>query len=684
MAKQRKVAKPAEAPKGANRPTVAEDDLSRFGNGSHPRLWRCLGARPQEVDGVAGFAFSVWAPNARRVNLVGDFCAWDGSRHPMRRLGDSGVFDLFVPGFRAGDVYKYEIVTAEGTSQLKADPLAGWAEEPPNTASRTYRSSYVWGDAEWMEACATRDVTRQPMAIYEVHLGSWKRAEELSPPAEPPKPDEREAPESLAAAPGPPPKLNYRDLAEPLVEYVKDLGFNYIELMPVAEHPYDGSWGYQVTGYFAPTARYGSPDDFRAFVDHCHQNGVGVILDWVPAHFVKDAHGLGRFDGTALYEHEDPRRGLHPDWDTYIFNYGRYEVRSFLLSNALYWLEEFHIDGLRVDAVASMLYLDYSREEGQWLPNGHGGRENLDAVSLLQAVNQLVAEDLPGRFVVAEESTAWEGVTRDVDAGGLGFTFKWNMGWMHDTLGYFSVDPLFRSGCHDQLTFAMIYEHSERFINPLSHDEVVHGKGSLYNKMPGDSWRKRADLRTLLAYQFTRPGKKLLFMGTELASTREWNHETSLDWYLLGDPDRAGLHRFVGDLGALYQEHPCLWRSDPDPRGFEWIACSDHERSVVSYERRLADDADDESGDRLIVVLNMTPVPREDYRVGAPRPGCYQRLISSDALRYGGSGYATPDEVETEPVHADGCRDSMVLTLPPSAALVLAPVAPRKKRESAG
>ncbi len=682
MAKKQKKTKRNDAPKKAKSPslpTISEADLQRFGDGNHPRLWQCLGARWQEVDGVAGFAFSVWAPNARQVSLVGDFCGWDGSRHPMRRLGDAGVFDLFVPGFREGDNYKYEFVNADGTTQLKADPLARWAEESPNTASRAYRSSYTWGDAEWMKECATRDVTRQPMAIYEVHLGSWKNAEEILPMrpsgATTPAPADRAPVTGKPVAEPPAPKLNYRDVAEALAAYVKELGFNYIELMPVAEHPYDGSWGYQITGYFAPTARFGSPDDFRAFVNVCHQHGVGVILDWVPAHFVKDAHGLGRFDGTALYEHEDPRRGLHPDWDTYIFNYGRFEVRSFLLSNALYWLEEFHVDGLRVDAVASMLYLDYSRKKGEWLPNADGGRENLDAVSLLGAVNRSVAERFPGRFTIAEESTAWEGVTRAVDDGGLGFTFKWNMGWMHDTLGYFGVDPLFRSGCHDQLTFAMVYEHSERFINPLSHDEVVHGKGSLYNKMPGDPWRKRADLRVLLAYQFTRPGKKLLFMGSELASTREWNHETSLDWYLLGDPDRAGLHLFVRDLGALYQQHSCLWRSDPDPQGFEWIACSDRECSIISYERRLVDEetVDDQTSDRLIVVLNLTPVPREDYRVGAPRPGRYRRLMSSDDLQYGGSGYATAEEIETESVQADGCRDSMVLALPPSAALVLCP-----------
>ena len=501
-----------------------------------------------------------------------------------------------------------------------------------------------------MEACETRDVTRQPLAIYEVHLGSWKQAEDLSCRCRP-VPGSTTASTDGTGSPAPATnrpwwrsrrrrQLGYREIAEALVAHVKDLGFNYIELMPVAEHPYDGSWGYQITGYFAPTARFGSPDDFRSFVDHCHQNGVGVILDWVPAHFVKDAHGLGHFDGTALYEHEDPRRGLHPDWDTYIFNYGRFEVRSFLLSNALYWLEEFHVDGSEgrrggVDALPRL----QPRGGRVAAQRRRRARESRSRVAVARRQPDGGMSGFPGRFTVAEESTAWEGVTRAVADGGLGFTFKWNLGWMHDTLGYFGVDPLFRSGCHDQLTFAMVYEHSERFINPLSHDEVVHGKGSLYNKMPGDPWRKRADLRTLLAYQFTRPGKKLLFMGSELASTREWNHETSLDWYLLGDPDRAAIHRFVCDLGALYQEHPCLWRSDPDPRGFEWIACWDKECSVISYERRLADDetaggetAGDGAGDRLIVVLNHDPgtargLPR---RRAPPGP-----LPSPDVVRRG-------------------------------------------------
>ncbi len=667
-------------------PTLDDTDLYLFGEGTHHELWKCLGARWREVDGVGGFAFSVWAPNAERASLVGDFCGWDASRYPMRRLGSSGVFDLFVPGFAEGELYKYELRTAKGATVLKADPLARWSEEPPATASRAWRSRYAWGDAEWMAAHGERDVTREPLLIYEVHLGSWKRAEDLRPPPEEPKASgSKKAAKTPAGArsAGAKPvgaKLTYREIAEPLATYVKQMGFNAVELMPVAEHPYAGSWGYQITGYYAPTARYGTPDDFRYFVDVCHRHGLAVILDWVPAHFVKDAHGLGRFDGTALYEHRDPRRGLHPDWDTYIFNYGRFEVRSFLLSNALYWLEEFHVDGLRVDAVASMLYLDYSRKEGEWLPNKDGGRENLEAVSLLRAVNEAVREHFPGRFTVAEESTAWPGVTRPIAEGGLGFTFKWNLGWMHDTLGYFSVDPLFRSGCHDQLTFAMVYEHSERFVNPLSHDEVVHGKHSLYGKMPGDPWRKRANLRALLAYQLTRPGKNLLFMGSELAPPHEWNHETPLDWYLLGDPDRAAFHRFVRDLARLYQRHPCLWRSDPDPDGFQWIACWDKECSVVSYERSLTPAEDAAAGaegdageaeDRLLVVLNLTPVPRDDYRIGAPQPGRYKKILSSDDLRFGGSGYEVAEEVETEARRFDGCRASLVLTLPPLAALVL-------------
>ena len=663
--------------------TLSELDLYYFSEGTHLRLWECLGARPKVHQGVEGFAFSVWAPNARGVSLVGDFCHWDGRLFPMRRLGGSGVFDLFLPNLPSGTFYKFEILTAQGERILKADPLARAAELPPGTASRTFRSTYRWEDDAWAEAVADRDVTREPMAIYEVHLGSWLRGADRDP---------------TDVDSGPPGDrlLTYRELAPRLVEHVKRLGFNYIELLPVAEHPFDGSWGYQITGYFAPTSRHGDPDDFRFFVDHCHQNGIGILVDWVPAHFVKDAHGLGRFDGSALYEHDDPRLGEHPDWGTYIFNYGRWEVRNFLVANALFWLEELHIDGLRVDAVASMLYLDYSREEGEWIPNAHGGRENLEAIELLKMVNRTIAERCPGRFTVAEESTAWPKITRPVEEGGLGFTLKWNMGWMHDTLGYFGVDPLFRGGCHNQLTFAMLYEYSERFLNPLSHDEVVHGKGSLYARMPGDPWRKLANLRALFAYQFTRPGKALLFMGSELASPGEWNHKASLDWYLLRDPARKGLFQFLCELGALYQNCPALWQEDPDPESFQWIACWDHQSSIFVFERRAGgedlelptsvgaegeDDGDFGSfrryRERLMVVLNLTPVPRESYRIGVLEPGAYRLLLSSDAERFGGSGYSIPEltgeVVKSEEVPHDNCRHSIALSLPPLSALLLAP-----------
>ncbi|MEM6797702.1 MAG: 1,4-alpha-glucan branching protein GlgB, partial [Acidobacteriota bacterium] len=522
--------------------------------GTHRRLWEALGAHPETLDErhglaeeVSGYRFAVWAPNALRISVVGDFCSWDPAVYPMRRLGSSGVWEIFVPEVRAGSVYKFEIATRDGLTLAKADPAASWAERPPGTASRLFRSSFTWGDEAFMASAAARDVRREPMAIYEVHLGSWSG--------------------------GGGQEINYRELAPQLVEHAKSLGFNYLELMPVAEHPYGGSWGYQITGYFAPTARYGDPDDFRFFVDYCHRHGVGVILDWVPAHFVKDAHGLGRFDGTALYEHEDPRRGEHPDWGTYIFNYGRFEVKNFLVANALYWFDAFHVDGLRTDAVASMLYLDYSREPGKWLPNAQGGRENLEAMALLREVSRLTRELYPGRFLIAEESTAWPGVTERPEAGGLGFDFKWNMGWMHDTLGYFSTDPLFRSSSHDALTFGMAYEYSEAYVNPLSHDEVVHGKGSLLHKMSGDAWRQMANLRALLAFQWTRPGKVLLFMGSELAPAREWNHETGLDRYLEKDPAHRGVRDLVAALGQLYQSRPCLWRLDHEPAGFRWIAC---------------------------------------------------------------------------------------------------------------
>ena len=646
--------------------SVTDDDLYFFSEGTHLLLWKCLGARPWSHAGVAGWSFTVWAPNARRVGVVGDFNGWDGRVHAMRRLGSSGMWEIFIPGMISGEIYKFEILDPHGNRWLRADPMARWAEVPPQTASRTFESSYAWQDHEWMAAHPQRDVRREPMAVYEVHLGSWLKDHD------------------------PEQEVTYRDLAPKLVEHARSLGFNYLELLPVAEHPFDGSWGYQITGYFAPTSRYGTPDDFRFFVDYCHRHGMGVIVDWVPAHFVKDAHGLGRFDGTALYEHEDPRRGEHPDWGTYIFNYGRFEVRNFLLANALYWLEELHVDGLRVDAVASMLYLDYSREADQWLPNEHGGRENLAAIALLQDVNRQIEEHFPGRFTVAEESTAWPGITRSVAEGGLGFNLKWNMGWMHDTLDYFGIDPFFRPHHHDKLTFAMVYEYSEAFINPLSHDEVVHGKGSLHRRMPGDSWRKFANLRALLTYQYARPGKVLLFMGSELASPREWNHEASLEWQLLEKPEHRKFHDFLGELGKLYVDARSLWLLDHQKDGFQWVACHDREMSIFCFARwadllpedaaseRLsgADPGDEKTGtprtgEHLLVVLNLTPVPHETYSVGAPMSGTYRVLLSSDDARFGGSDFPRADAWVTEDEPLDDCAQRLTLTLPPLSAMIL-------------
>ncbi len=624
-------------------PTVGELDEHLFAEGTHRRLWECLGAHVRQMDGVDGTAFAVWAPSARRVSVVGDFCRWDGRLYPMRQLGVSGIFELFVPGVAAGALYKYEIKTQEGMIRVKTDPLAAAIEHPPGTASRVVASQHRWGDGDWMAARPGRDPTREPVAVYELHLGSWARV-----------PEEGNR------------TLTYREIAPRLVSHVKRLGFTHVELLPVMEHPFTGSWGYQVSGYYAPTARYGTPDDFRFFVDYCHQHGIGVILDWVPAHFPRDDFALRRFDGTALYEHADPRLGEHPDWGTLVFNYGRSEVRNFLLANALYWLNEFHADGLRVDAVASMLYLDYSRREGEWVPNVYGGRENLEALGFLRAVSDAVRQDAPGAVTVAEESTAWPGVTRPTVEGGLGFTFKWNMGWMHDTLEYFRKEPVHRRYHQDQLTFAMLYEHSERFVMPLSHDEVVHGKGSLLGKMPGDRWQQFANLRLLYTYMYTRPGKQLLFMGSELAPDAEWNHDVSLDWHLTADPSRAGLLAFFEDLGRLYRETPVLWRADPDPEGFAWIDCADRENSVVSYVRRAA-------GAFLVVVLNLTPVPREDYRIGVPLPGRYACRFSSDDPRYGGSEFETPPAVDAEPVGFHGYPQSVRLRLPPLGALVLSP-----------
>ncbi len=626
-------------------PTLGDLDLHLFNEGTHRRLWDVLGAHPRTVDGVAGVAFAVWAPNARRASVVGDFCQWDGRRYPMRRMGGSGVWELFVPGLGVNARYEYELVTLEGVPRRKTDPMAFKMEQAPGTASLVVDiAAYAWGDDAWMAARPSARPLEAPVAIYEAHLGSWLR-------------DPR-APDRL---------LTYREIAPRLADHVRALGFTHVELLPVAEHPFYGSWGYQVTGFFAPTSRYGTPDDFKFLVDTLHQAGVGVLLDWVPAHFPKDDHALRRFDGTALYEHADPRLGEHPDWGTLIFNYGRHEVRGFLVANALYWLREFHVDGLRVDAVASMLYLDYSRGAGQWLPNKYGGRENLEAIDFLRAVNAAVAEDCPGCFTVAEESTAWPGVTKRVEEGGLGFTFKWNMGWMHDTLEYFAQDPIYRRFHHDRLTFAMMYEYSEHFIMPLSHDEVVHLKGSLLRKMPGDPWRRLANLRLLLAYQYTRPGKKLVFMGTELAPWAEWNHDAGLDWASGAAEPRAGFARFVAALGALYRAEGALWRKDHAYEGFRWVDVNDRDQSIISYVRRGG------AGDRdLLVVCNLTPVARRGYRVGAPAAGAWTRVLSSDDASFGGSGFGAAAEVAADAAPYHGFAHSVALDLPPLGAVVYA------------
>jgi len=626
-------------------PTIGEVDLHLFNEGTHRRLWTKLGAHPRTIDGVDGVSFGVWAPNARRVSVIGDFCGWDGRIFPMRMLGSSGVWELFIPDVHPNALYRFEMLTRDGHLRVKTDPFAAKMEQSPGTAAIVQaEGTYTWADDDWMERRRSADATRSPMSIYEVHLGSWARV-----------PEDGHRP------------LSYREIAPRLAQHVSSLGFTHVELMPIMEHPFYGSWGYQVSGYYAPTSRYGTPDDFRFLVDTLHQAGLGVILDWVPAHFPKDDFALRRFDGTALFEHDDPRLGEHPDWGTLIFNYERNEVRNFLVANALYWLNEFHADGLRVDAVASMLYLDYSRREGEWLPNRHGGRENLGAIDFLRQFTETVHAEAPGCVTIAEESTAWPGVTTPVRDGGLGFTFKWNMGWMHDTLSYFERDPVHRRFHQDRLTFAMLYEYSERFIMPLSHDEVVHLKGSLLQKMPGDEWQKLANLRLLLAYMFTRPGKKLLFMGAELAPWSEWSHDTSLDWHLAEDPARKGFMAFVGRLNAIYTPEPAFWRDDHTWEGFGWIDVADRDNSVISYVRR--------SGDRHVVVaLNLTPVPRERYRIGMPAGGRYEKLVSSDDIEWGGSGFAPFEAIESEASPFHGFSHSAELSLPPLGAVVLSPV----------
>jgi len=623
-------------------PFFSEFDLHLFNEGTYHFAYERLGAHLLEVGGIKGVYFSVWAPNARRVSVVGDFNHWDGRVHQMRVLGSSGVWEIFIPQVEEGAKYKFEIKTKEGSLLLKSDPYAFFSELRPATASIVYHlSPFPWQDEEWMESRKSRDLLASPWSIYEVHLGSWKRGEGNS-------------------------FLNYRDLAHQLVAYVKEMGFTHIELLPIAEHPFDASWGYQVTGYFAPTSRFGTPQDFQYFVDYCHREGIGVILDWVIAHFPKDAHGLGRFDGTALYEHLDPRRGEHPHWGSYIFNYGRNEVRTFLVSNAFYWLREYHIDALRVDAVASMLYLDYGRKEGEWMPNPYGGKENLEAIDFLHYLHENVYYYFPGIATIAEESTAWPGVTLPPYLGGLGFLFKWNMGWMNDFLTYISKDPIHRKYHHQNLTFPLLYAFSENFILPISHDEVVHGKRNLIDKMPGDWWQKFANVRLSLATMLGYPGKKLLFMGTEFGQWREWNHDEELDWFLLGYETHRQLQKLAKDLNHLYTIEKSLFELDYSWQGFEWIDCNDADNSVISFIRKSED-----PGDFLVFVCNFTPVPRFNYQIGVPREGFYQEILNTDSEIYGGSNLGNWGGVWTESISRHGQPFSLNLTLPPLGSLIL-------------
>ncbi len=626
-------------------PVLTDFDLYLIGEGTHQRIFEKLGAHITEVEGVPGVHFAVWAPNARRVSVVGDFNAWDGRRHPMRVRGTSGVWELFIPELPEGTLYKFEIKSQYGNVLLlKSDPYGFFFERPPKTATIVYDLSRVrLSDRAWMEARAGRRVLESPMNIYEVHLGSWRRV-----------PEEGDRP------------LTYREAAHQLAAYVKEMGYTHVELLPILEHPFEGSWGYQALGYYAPTSRYGSPEDFAYFVTYLHEQGIGVLLDWVPAHFPKDAHGLAFFDGTHLYEHADPRRGEHPDWGTLIFNYGRNEVRNFLLGSALFWLECYHVDGLRVDAVASMLYLDYSRRPGEWLPNPYGGNENLEAIAFLRRFNELVHELFPGTVTIAEESTAWPMVSRPTYLGGLGFTFKWNMGWMNDTLRYMARDPIYRKYHHNELTFSLMYAFSENFILPLSHDEVVHGKRSLLEKMPGDRWQKFANLRLLYGYMFGHPGKKLLFMGGEFGQWREWDVGTSLDWHLLQEEPHRQLHRYVRDLNHFYLAEPALYECDFEPSGFEWIECHDWEWSIIAFLRRARHGAP-----FLIFVCNFTPVPRLGYRIGVPEPGEYREVFNSDRPEYGGSGQGNVGPLRADPIPWSGRPYSIQLTVPPLAVIVL-------------
>ncbi len=621
-------------------PTLGELDLYLHAEGNYLRAFEKMGAHPIEIDGVSGVSFAVWAPNARRVSVVGDFNNWDGRCHVMRLHPGAGIWEIFVPGISSGVCYKYEIKTRDGALLLKADPFAFEAERPPHTASKVRANL-----PELPRTKGPHGDRASPVAIYEVHLGSWQRV-----------PEEGNR------------SLTYRELADRLVPYVKEMGFTHIELMPINEHPFDGSWGYQPTALFAPTSRFGTPADFLFFVERCHAEGIGLILDWVPGHFPTDAHALGLFDGTHLYEHADPKEGYHPDWNTLIYNFGRNEVRGFLLSNALFWLGEYGIDGLRVDAVASMLYRNYSRKTGEWVPNIYGGTENLEAVAFLRKLNELAYVSNPDVMTIAEESTAWPMVSRPTYLGGLGFGYKWNMGWMHDTLDYISKEPVHRKYHHNSLTFGLLYAFSENFVLPLSHDEVVHGKGSLLSKMPGDAWQKFANLRAYFAFQYTMPGKKLMFMGCEFAQGKEWNHDESLDWHLTEHPLHAGVKALVHDLNWLYRDHTALHRRDCEPDGFRWIDCNDTENSVISYIRRGTT-----PDDFVAVVCNFTPVVRRDYRIGVPQGGRYREILNTDSRHYGGSDVGNNGILEAEDAGMHGLPASLKLTLPPLGVLVLAP-----------
>ncbi|ACZ38527.1 1,4-alpha-glucan branching protein GlgB [Sphaerobacter thermophilus] len=638
---------PAAGPSPAASPSLlSADDLYLFNEGSHLRLYEHLGAHTIVVGDVPGTYFAVWAPNAERVAVIGDFNGWDPTRHLLRPREQSGIWEGFIPGVGHGALYKYHIVSRyHGYEVDKTDPFAFFTEVPPKTASIVWDLDYTWGDQEWMATRGARNAADAPIAIYEVHLGSWMRV-----------PEEGNR------------SLSYRELAPRLTDYVTRMGFTHVEFLPVMEHPFFGSWGYQITGYFAPSSRYGTPQDFMFLVDYLHQHGIGVILDWVPSHFPTDDFGLAFFDGTHLYEHADPRKGFHPDWNSYIFNYGRNEVRSFLLSNALFWLDRYHADGLRVDAVASMLYLDYSRKPGEWIPNEHGGRENLEAISLLRRLNEEVYRHYPDVQTIAEESTAWPMVSRPTYVGGLGFGMKWDMGWMHDTLSYMARDPIHRRYHHHELTFRMIYAFTENFVLPLSHDEVTHGKGSLLGKMPGDDWQKFANLRLLLTYMWAQPGKKLLFMGGEFGQWQEWNHDGSVQWDLIQYAPHQGIQRLVEDLNRLYREQPALHERDFDPEGFAWIEANDAEQSVVTFLRRGRAEVSE-----IVAAFNFTPVPRHNYIIGVPRFGRWREILNSDATVYGGSGQGNLGGVTANPVPSHGYTQSITITIPPLGAVLFAP-----------